>query len=634
MILTNNCFTAPLKHVALNGSIKLKEITVPAAPCPPDEVPRLRALATYDIMDTPPDPRIDVFVRMAAQFYDVPTSLVSLIDKDRQWFKAAVGIDVKQTPRELAFCAHAILSPAEVLVVEDATRDPRFADNPLVTGAPNIRFYAGAPILDGEGYALGTLCIVDSKPRTLDETGRRRLADMAIAVGSTLDLHRSRLHLQRTATHDPLTGLVNRALFDSSLNAAVEEARVGRECAVLCLDLDGFKAVNDQLGHAAGDAVLHVVADRLRASVRRSDLVARLGSDEFAVLMPGPLLPGTPRDLATRIIDAFAAPLRILGEDVALRTSIGFAVAPDDGMEGAALLRAADMALYRAKGDGRGRVVRHRDKPGGKAGRHHRMLDDLRTAIDTGGFTLAWQPCVEVRSGRTYGQEALLRWTRPGHGPESSEVFIALAERFGLVRKLDAWVLETACRQASAWPVAQCVTVNVTPVSFCAGDLPQVIADVLARTGLAPERLVLEVTERMALERPGIGQERINQLHQLGVRVALGDFGTGYSALSCLKEFSFDIIKLDKSFIRDIGRNVRSEAIVRSVIQLGRSIGMFVCAEGVETLDQLVFLQKNDCDLAQGYLHGAPTADPQFGKRPNRDINVGAARQTDTALHL
>lgn len=584
------------------------------APSPIDEIARLKALATYNIMNTPPDPRIDVFVRMAAQFYDVPMSFVSLLDKDRQWLKAAVGIDVRETPRELAFCAHAILSPLDVLVIEDATRDPRFADNPLVTGAPEIRFYAGAPILDREGYALGTLCIVDNKPRTLDKRGRDRLADMAVGVGSTLDLHRSTLRLQRAATHDLLTGLANRALFDPSLEAAVNEAYVGKQCAVLCLDLDGFKAVNDRLGHATGDAVLRVAADRLRASVRSCDLVARQGGDEFAVFLPGPVLPGTVRDVATRIIDAFAAPLQVNGEGVALRTSIGFAVAPDDATEGAALLRAADAALYRAKSAGRGRVVGHQDERSANAGRRDRMLDALQEAIDAGRFALAWQPCLEARSGRTCGQEALIRWSQPGYGPVSPETFVALAERSGLIRRLDAWVLETACRQASAWPVPQRVAVNVTPISFCAGDLPDLVANVLARTGLAPDRLVLEVTERMALERPHLGRERIEQLHRLGVRVALDDFGTGYSALSSLKEFAFDIIKLDKSFIRDIGRNARSEAIVRSVIQLGRSIGVSVCAEGVETLDQLTFLNDNNCHLVQGYLLGRPVASPQFGK--------------------
>lgn len=598
---------------------------MPAAPLPFDEVARLRVLSSYEVLDSPPDPRIDVFVRVAAQLFDVPMSAVSLIDKDRQWFKAAVGMDVKETLRDLAFCSHAILAPSEVLVIEDATRDPRFADNLLVTGAPDIRFYAGAPIVDREGYALGTMCIIDDKPRTLDETGRRRLADLATGVGSALDLHRRMVQMQREATHDPLTGLANRTLFDPSLDAAVEDAKAGKQCAVLCLDLDRFKAVNDRLGHAASDEVLRAVADRLRANLRRCDVVARLGGDKFAVLLRGPVLPGTPRELATRLVEAFAAPLHVNGEAVALRTSIGFAVAPGDGMEGSTLLRAADIALYRAKAAGRGMVVGHHDKLAVRSRRHDCMLNDLRKAIDAGAFTLNWQPCIEARSGRTYGQETLIRWTRPEHGPVSPDTFVALAERSGLAGKLDAWVLEAACSRAAAWPVPQHVAVNVTPVSFCAGDLPRRVAAVLARTGLPPGRLVLEVTEGMALERYDVGRERIEELHRLGVRVALDDFGTGYSALSCLQEFAFDTVKLDRSFIRDIGRNARSEAVVRSVIQLGRSVGMTVCAEGVETLDQLVFLKENDCDLVKGSLLGAPAACPQFDQQGTRGVSARIA---------
>ena len=325
------------------------------APLPSNETARLVALHDYGILDTPADPRTDVFVRLAADLFETPISLVSLVDKDRQWFKAAVGLDASETSRDLAFCAHAILAPTEVMVVEDAGLDPRFAGNALVTGAPHIRFYAGAPVVSPEGFPLGTLCVIDRKPRKLDEAGRRRLADLAMGAASVLDLHRIAARLQHLATHDPLTGLANRALFQPTLEAAVQDAVTGgASCAVLYLDLDRFKLINDRFGHAGGDLVLRAAADRLRGSIRDSDIAARLGGDEFAVLLSGANDSATAYETASRIIEAFAAPVYIDNEPITIGTSIGFAMAPTDGQDSATLMRLADAALYHAKATGRG----------------------------------------------------------------------------------------------------------------------------------------------------------------------------------------------------------------------------------------------------------------------------------------
>ncbi len=583
-----------------------------AAPTPIDEADRLQALASYEILDTLPDPRFDVFARIAADLYGVPISLISLVDEHRQWFKAGVGLYDTETPREMAFCAHAILAPSEVMVVEDALQDARFTDNVLVAGSPGIRFYAGAPIVSPEGHALGTLCIIDRAPRSLDTHGRRRLADLATGVGSLLEAHRSAIYLRRAATQDPLTGLANRLLFDPCLDAAAQGAQSGPVCAVLCLDLDRFKAVNSQFGHAGGDTVLRAAGARLLDAIRPCDLAARLGGDEFAVLLQGPFDQEAPRALAARIINALAAPLRLNGHDIPICASIGFAVAPFDGLDGPTLLRAADTALYRAKNAGRGVTVGHQDALPLPFVQTNALLDELREAIDAGTFTLNWQPYFDLRSDRVRGHEALIRWHRPRHGLVSPDVFIPIAETSGIIHKLDAWVLEKACCEAAMWPAAHTVSVNVTPATFCTADLPRMVSNVLTRTGLAPNRLALEITERTTIDRPDLVRERIDELHRLGVQIALDDLGSGYSALGHLKEFNFDTVKLDRSFIRDIGHNARSEAIARALIQLGHAIGMAICAEGIETERQLAFLRANGCDLAQGFLLGKPTRVPQF----------------------
>jgi len=581
-----------------------------------DERTRLATLRAYEILDTLPDPRFDVFVRVAAQFYDVPISLITLVDEHRVWFKSALGLDAAEAPREIAFCAQAIEDPATVLVIEDLASDSRYAQNPLVTGEPDVRFYAGAPIVTPGGQALGTLCILDRKARTLDIAGRQRLADLAIGVGCVLDLHRCAVLARRAASHDPLTGLANRSLFDPALHEAAHTAWEGEGCAVLCIDLDGFKSINDRLGHAAGDSVLNAVSHTLLASVRETDLVARLGGDEFGILLRAPLDPGGPALVAERLITALSAPLMVADQSLSISASIGYAGAPSAGSDGPTLLRAADAALYRAKAAGRCVAV-GADQPAGPTPvQMSGLAEDLRTALRTHGLTLNWQACVNLDIGQSGGHEALLRWNRPGHGPVAPDIFIAAGEAAGLAWAIDSWVLENACAQAAAWPVPETVSINITPSSFCARDLTPLVRDVLARTGLAPDRLILEITERMAMDRPDLARTRIDELHRLGVKVALDDFGSGFSALGSLEEFDFDRVKLDRSFIRNIGHNIghstKSEAIARAVIELGREIGFIICAEGVETVEQLAFLQRYLCPMAQGYLFGRPGPEPVF----------------------
>ncbi len=595
-------------------------LAMQVAPLPPDEPERLAALAAMHVMDSGPDSRFDSFVRLAANLYNVPIALVSLVDANRQWFKASHGLDVRQTPRDYAFCSHAILDPDEVMVVEDAATDARFAGNPLVTNDPAIQFYAGATVRSPSGRPLGTLCVIDRAPRTMDADDRLRLQQLAAGVSALLDLHRHAVELQRAATHDKLTGLANRALFDHRLELAVADALLGRPCTLLLLDLDRFKRVNDMLGHMAGDQLLQAVAGRLRGAVRGADLVARFGGDEFAILMAEPADEAATAALVDRILAAFEAPVLLDGEKVWTQTSIGVAHCPLDAQGAGDLLRAADQALYQAKRTGSGRAALAGERRAAPAPRTpgQELEADLRAALQAGDVTIAWQPFVSTRTGVVAGFEALTRWLRPGHGAVEPAVLIPFAEATALIAPLDSWMLQEACRQAALWPNAAQVSVNLSAHWFAgaevaAANLVALVAETLRDTGLAPGRLCLEITERTLISAKDVARDQLDALHALGVQVALDDFGTGFSSLGYLRDLPFDIIKLDQSFVGVLGSDARADQVAGAILDLGHRLGMKVCAEGVESPAQLEYLRAHGCELAQGYLIGRPCAVPAFG---------------------
>jgi diguanylate cyclase (GGDEF)-like protein len=585
---------------------------LPPAALPANEADRLAALHATGILDSPPDARFDAFARLAAHLSGAPVALVSLIDADRQWFKAAIGIDLRQTPRSTSFCAHAILQPDRVTVVEDARGDPRFADNPLVNSQPNIRFYAGAPIIDRAGHALGTLCVVDSEPRQMSAAAAHALADIAQGVAAALELSSSLESAQSAALRDPLTGLGNRPMFEKRLAEAIALARGPEEqgFAVFCLDLDRFKAVNDLLGHAGGDALLKEAARRLMGSVRAADTVARLGGDEFAVILSGPVTSAEADALAVRLIESLTAPFEYEGQPVPIRTSVGYALAPADGLDPDALLRRADNALYAAKHQGRGRQMRFDPVMEGQLAGRQSLERDLRKALAEGSFRFEWQPVADANTGKVVSCEALLRWDRPGHGAVSPAVFVPIAESCGLGGMLDEWVLREGCRQAAAWPHPLKVALNVSASRFHLGGLAGLVAAMLRDSGLPADRLELEVTEGTLIKDEAAAAVTIEELHVLGVRVALDDFGTGYSSLGYLHALPLDKLKLDRSFIRDIDGSERARNVIRAVLQLCRGLGIKACAEGVETQSQLDFLRVEGCDLIQGYLIGRPNPTP------------------------
>ncbi|HYE27493.1 MAG TPA: EAL domain-containing protein [Allosphingosinicella sp.] len=409
------------------------------------------------------------------------------------------------------------------------------------------------------------------------------------------------------AFHDALTGLPNRAVFADHLARTVETAAQGSApVAVLCVDLDGFKAVNDIYGHPTGDALLAAAAQRLRAAVRGHELVARLGGDEFAIVQAGGQQPDHAGLLAGRVLEAMAEPFAIGADTVRISGSVGVALFPDDAADPGSLVKNADMALYRAKAEGRG-TARFYEAAMDEALRRRRQLEaDLRQAIGGGELSVHYQPLADLGSGAILGFEALLRWRHGQLGEISPASFIPLAEESGFIVKLGEWVLYQACAEATRWTPALKLSVNLSPVQFTQGDLAALVEKVLAETGLEPSRLELEVTEGLLIRDADKAIAILERLKALGVQIAMDDFGTGYSSLSYFRMFPFDKVKIDQSFIRDMIDNPQARAIIRSVIGLGRGLGMPVVAEGVETAEQLDALRAEGCDQVQGYLISRP----------------------------
>ncbi|WP_075214277.1 putative bifunctional diguanylate cyclase/phosphodiesterase [Mongoliimonas terrestris] len=406
----------------------------------------------------------------------------------------------------------------------------------------------------------------------------------------------------RADRQDALTGLPDRRVLGEALAA---DLRAGLPFAFLLVDLDRFKSVNDTLGHPVGDRLLLRVVDRLRKVIGPHDLLARLGGDEFAVVHRSADPAVTAEALGARLVDLVGRAV-IIGEHlITVGASVGIVLpAPDDDAD--RLLQAADLALYQAKEDGRGRYRLFDPAMDARAKARRDLETELRRALALRQFAVHYQPQVALGSGTLTGFEALVRWNHPERGLVPPAAFIPVAEETGLIVGLGEWVLRTACMDAAAWPGDLKVAVNLSPMQFDGPGLPAVVASALARSGLLPERLELEITESVLLADTSATLATLGQLKALGVRIAMDDFGTGYSSLSYLRAFPFDKVKIDRSFVADMEVNADSAAIVRAVLTLGASLGMSTTAEGVETGSQLALLRAEGCDDAQGYFLSRP----------------------------
>jgi diguanylate cyclase (GGDEF)-like protein len=478
-----------------------------------------------------------------------------------------------------------------------------------------------SPIVDQSGLTIGYLTWSPNLP------GRAMLSRVLpvmtagiIAVGIAgafllLNLRKTYRALSHTAYHDELTGLPNRASFNTHLEQALIDVQRGQgHVALLLLDLDRFKHVNDTLGHAAGDQVIREFASRLTRTVKASDMIARMGGDEFAIIMR--IAPGQHDvDAVCRsIMGEVAKPFLVQGVQSCIGVSIGIAVAQSEGTDRSELARKADIALYEAKNTGRSRFQLFSEELGERLSRRQHLESDLRRALETGaGLEVFYQPVYSASDLTISGVEALARWQHPTLGPISPLTFVPLAEECGLIGSLGNWVLLTACKAASAWD-AGTVAVNVSPIQFNQPDFAARVLAVLAETNLPPSRLEIEITESTLLDRSHMAEAGLKILREAGVKVALDDFGTGYSSLSYLLNLDVDRIKIDKSFVHHLGDSQSSLSIIQAIVTMARAVGVAVTAEGVETNEQRELLTLIGCDHLQGYLLSHPLTARALGE--------------------
>jgi diguanylate cyclase (GGDEF)-like protein len=432
--------------------------------------------------------------------------------------------------------------------------------------------------------------------------------------GTVQDITERKTHeaqIEHLANHDDLTDLPNRTLLSDRIAQSISQAhRANKHLAVMVLDIDRFKFVNDNFGHPAGDSLLKAVAARLKNAMREGDTVARLGGDEFVILIPALTSMENVEFPAQKVLDVFALPFVVEGHELHVTTSIGVSIYPEGGSSSEMLLKTADAALYSAKDGGRNRYEIYTRAMGVQVEEQAELINALHRAVVQHELELYYQPKVDLRSGRVIGVEALLRWRRPGIGLIPPDSFIPLAEETGVIIPIGEWVLRSACAQAKAWHVAGytdlVMAVNVSARQFRQQNVPQLVLSALAESGLPARYLELELTESVLMRDRETAVKALRQLKEIGVVLALDDFGTGYSSLSYLKDFPFDVVKIDRSFICDVAKDHEGGALARSIIAMAESLHLTTVAEGVETEDQLSFLNTNRCDTMQGFYFSRP----------------------------
>ena len=497
--------------------------------------------------------------------------------------------------------------------------------------------FAGDPI----EYIAGlteTLAAGETMQQTVTLADGRAFSvvNKPIAGGGWLSTHedvterqRSEERIAHMARHDALTDLPNRTMMREHLEHELKRVKRGECLAVLCLDLDQFKSVNDALGHPIGDELLKLVGERLRGCTREPDTVARLGGDEFAIIMTQMQQPTDAAALSKRIRESIVKPYQIDGHQIVTDISIGISVAPIDALDAEMLMRNADMALYGAKADGRGTYRFFEPEMNTRMKARRELEMDLRNALAGRKFELHYQPLVNLETKEVNAFEALLRWNHPVRGIISPADFIPIAEETGLIVPLGEWVLKTACAEAANWPDHIKIAVNLSPAQLNNRNLLAVVAEAIEQSGMSPHKLQLEITETVLLQNTFSTLSTLHELRKLGVQIALDDFGTGYSSLSYLRSFPFDKIKIDRSFIQDLSNGSEPVAIVHAVANLAKCLNMTSTAEGVETQQQLDTLKAIGCTEMQGYLFSKARPAKEirqfFGAGPVAEKLTGAA---------
>jgi diguanylate cyclase (GGDEF)-like protein len=472
--------------------------------------------------------------------------------------------------------------------------------------------------LRADSRVLGALVLLSRTARYGEiDAAASHAAELANRLSVALTNVRDKHQLVRQAYMDALTGLPNRELLRDRIGQELARSqRDGGRVALLFIDLDRFKNVNDSFGHSAGDALLRLAADRIRDRVRKTDTVARLGGDEFTVLVPGVHGPAHARGVAEQVLSAFAQPFALEGGDYFCSASLGIAISPDDGDGPEELLRNADTAMYRAKSSGRGTIAFFEDSMNRDARRRLELEQRLRTALENGEIHVHFQPKIDLRTGRVVGAEALARWLSPAEGEVPPSVFVPIAEDTGLIVQLGRRVLEDSCRNVAEWRAsghaAAHVAVNLSLRQLRQPDFPDIVGRLLAEHALPPGALELEVTESTLAEQPLEVTRILHELRRLGVRIAIDDFGTGYSSLASLRQLPIDVLKIDRLFVRDVPGGTHAEAIAGAIIAMGHMLGKEIVAEGVEHAAQADFLRQRGCEMAQGYHFGRAMPGHEF----------------------
>lgn len=575
----------------------------PFPPPPVAESDRLASLRRLCLLDTPADPGFDLITQLAARTLHAPISLISLIDEQRQWFKSRIGLDVAQTPRDQAFCAHALHSP-ELMVVPDAQEDPRFRDNPLVTGPPFIRFYAGAPLLLADGAGLGTLCVIDTQPRHAFDAEQRRI------LQTLRDLALMRIDTLRNAGYvDALTGLPNRSRFSEDLDLWLSLQSPAQRDVGVAIDVCGsdyFRDMVKALGWEYAEGYLLAARDRVAAALDGLPLYC-IDTTSFALVMDG-------RDEARlarccmRICNGLSDAIEHQGIPHTATPSIG-AVRLDGALSANHTLRSLTTAVDMARQRGLPWSLYERSHDASQRNTF-RILAALPEALAAHGqLSLHYQPRVNLHSGACVGVEALLRWEHPLLGKIAPNDFIPLAEKTALMSQLTAWVLQAGIAQAARWQhrgYGFGVALNVSAVDLEQPGFVAALRELLDRHALEPGRLEVEFTESAMIRHPQRVAEQLDAISALGVRIAIDDFGTGHSNFSYLKSIPASALKIDQSFIRPLPHCRKNGTIVPSMIRLGQDLGQQVVAEGIESQEIYQLLRQWGCDEGQGYWIARP----------------------------
>lgn len=518
--------------------------------------------------------------------------------------------------RETGSCGAAAYRRAPVATT-DIAADPLWKNFQKLASSHGLAACFSWPIFGQSGQVLGTIAVYLRRAGKPDDTELKIMPAVADLAAVAITSHHAKARIRDLSEYDALTGLPNRGRFQHLLELELQQAgRRGQAAGLLFVDLDQFKIANDRLGQKAGDTVLRHAAHRLRQAIGKADDVARLGADEFAVLVRNPPSLESLQHLAAGLLDALAEPVQLGQREFRSTVSIGLCRFPEDGADAHALMRGADLAMGQAKAQG-GNAVCHyaADLVAASLGRLE-LQADLHGAAGRNEFMLMYQPKLDLQSGRVTGLEALLRWMHPRQGLLPPESFVALAESSGDILEIGRWVLLAACRQLRAWRAAGQplfpVAINLSARQFADLNLAGYIGATLQRHGLSADLLELEVTESLVMKDPASAMELLAALRGIGLRISMDDFGTGYSSLAQLKRFPLDSVKIDRSFVQDVTHDGNDAAIIRAVIAMGHALGLKVIAEGVETAGQLAFLQRHGCDEVQGFYFGKPMSAERF----------------------